>query len=328
MKILLSGGAGYIGSQVSNLLIDAGHKVTIIDSLVTGNKKLVPKKAKFFRCDISNIKKIKKIIKNDNFDAVMHFAGLIKVEESFQKPKRYNLFNFKKSKIFIENCVNNNLKTIIFSSTASVYKETSKKSYNENSIKKPSNPYAKSKLKFEKFLNKFIKKKKIKCIILRYFNVAGADLKMRTGLVDKKSSHLIKVACEVATGKRKKLIINGKNYKTKDGTAIRDFIHIMDLAKIHILSLKYLIKTQKSETFNCGYGKGYSVNDVVKALNKILKRKIPVVYGPRRKGDVASLIAKVSKIKKKINWKPKYNDLDLILKSSLNWENKIYKNSK
>ena len=147
---------------------------------------------------------------------------------------------------------------------------------------------------------------------------------MRTGLVDKKSSHLIKVACEVATGKRKKLIINGKNYKTKDGTAIRDFIHIMDLAKIHILSLKYLIKTQKSETFNCGYGKGYSVNDVVKALNKILKRKIPVVYGPRRKGDVASLIAKVSKIKKKINWKPKYNDLDLILKSSLNWENKIY----
>ncbi len=325
MKILISGGAGYIGSQVANLLLDQGHKVTIIDNLITGSKKLIPKRAKFFSCDIANKKKISSIIKKNNFDAVMHFAGLIKVEESFKKPKKYELFNFKKGKIFLETCIKNNLNTVIFSSTASVYKETLKKNYKENSLKKPSNPYAKSKLKFERFLNKNIRQNKIKCIILRYFNVAGADLKMRGGLVDKKSSHLIKVGCEVAVGKRKKLVINGNNYKTKDGTAIRDFIHVMDLAKIHILSLKYLIKTKKSEIFNCGYGKGYSVKEVIKTFNKVLKRKITTIYGPRRKGDVGSLVADVTKIKKKINWKPQYNDLSLIVRSSLYWEKKILK---
>tara|TARA_B100000700_G_C15017071_1_gene843820 strand:- start:376 stop:1350 length:975 start_codon:yes stop_codon:yes gene_type:complete len=322
-NILVTGGAGYIGSQVANLLLDRGHKVTIIDSLVTGNKKLIPKKAKFIKCDIGNKKKIKLVLKKNNFDAVMHFAGLIKVEESFKKPKKYDLYNFKKAKIFLKTCIDNNLKTIIFSSTASIYGETSKKKYKENSSKKPSNPYAKSKLKLEKFLIDNINKNKIKCIILRYFNVAGADKKMRGGLIDKKSSHLIKVACEVATGKRGKLIVNGDNYNTKDGTTIRDFIHVMDLANIHILSLGHLIKTKKSEIFNCGYGKGYSVMEVVKTLNKVLRRKIPVLYGPRRKGDLTSVVADVSKIKKTMRWKPKFNKLELIIKSSLSWEKKL-----
>ena len=322
-NILVTGGAGYIGSQVANLLLDRGHKVTIIDSLVTGNKKLIPKKAKFIKCDIGNKKKIKLVLKKNNFDAVMHFAGLIKVEESFKKPKKYDLYNFKKAKIFLKTCIDNNLKTIIFSSTASIYGETSKKKYKENSSKKPSNPYAKSKLKLEKFLIDNINKNKIKCIILRYFNVAGADKKMRGGLIDKKSSHLIKVACEVATGKRGELIVNGNNYNTKDGTTIRDFIHVMDLANIHILSLGHLIKTKKSEIFNCGYGKGYSVMEVVKTLNKILRRKIPVLYGPRRKGDLTSVVADVSKIKKTMRWKPKFNKLELIIKSSLSWEKKL-----
>ncbi len=322
-NILVTGGAGYIGSQVANLLLDRGHKVTIIDSLVTGNKKLIPKKAKFIQCDIGNKKKIKLVLKKNNFDAVMHFAGLIKVEESFKKPKKYDLYNFKKAKIFLKTCIDNDLKTIIFSSTASVYGETSKKKYKENSSKKPSNPYAKSKLKLEKFLIDNINKNKIKCIILRYFNVAGADKKMRGGLIDKKSSHLIKVACEVATGKRGKLIVNGDNYNTKDGTTIRDFIHVMDLANIHILSLGHLIKTKKSEIFNCGYGKGYSVMEVVKTLNKILRRKIPVLYGPRRKGDLTSVVADVSKIKKTMRWKPKFDKLELIIKSSLSWEKKL-----
>ena len=322
-NILVTGGAGYIGSQVANLLLDRGHKVTIIDSLVTGNKKLITKKAKFIKCDIGNKKKIKLVLKKNNFDAVMHFAGLIKVEESFKKPKKYDLYNFKKAKIFLKTCIDNNLKTIIFSSTASIYGETSKKKYKENSSKKPSNPYAKSKLKLEKFLIDNINKNKIKCIILRYFNVAGADKKMRGGLIDKKSSHLIKVACEVATGKRGKLIVNGDNYNTKDGTTIRDFIHVMDLANIHILSLGHLIKTKKSEIFNCGYGKGYSVMEVVKTLNKVLRRKIPVLYGPRRKGDLTSVVADVSKIKKTMRWKPKFNKLELIIKSSLSWEKKL-----
>ena len=322
-NVLVTGGAGYIGSQVANLLLDRGYRVTIIDSLITGNKKLIPKRSKFIKCDIEDKKKIKFILKKNNFDAVMHFAGLIKVEESFKKPKKYDLYNFKKAKIFLKTCIENGLRTIIFSSTASIYGETSRKKYKENSSKKPSNPYAKSKLKLEKFLIHNINKKKIKCIILRYFNVAGADKKMRGGLIDKKSSHLIKVACEVATGKRKRLIINGNNYNTKDGTTIRDYIHVMDLGKLHILALRYLLKTKKSEIFNCGYGKGYSVMEVVKTLNKILRKRIPVVYGPKRKGDLTSVVADSSKIKKKMRWKPQFNKLDLIIKSSLKWERKL-----
>ena len=322
-NVLVTGGAGYIGSQVVNLLLDRNCSVTIIDSLITGNKKLIPKRSKFIKCDIEDKKKIKFILKKNNFDAVMHFAGLIKVEESFKKPKKYDLYNFKKAKIFLKTCIENGLRTIIFSSTASIYGETSRKKYKENSSKKPSNPYAKSKLKLEKFLIHNINKKKIKCIILRYFNVAGADKKMRGGLIDKKSSHLIKVACEVATGKRKRLIINGNNYNTKDGTTIRDYIHVMDLGKLHILALRYLLKTKKSEIFNCGYGKGYSVMEVVKTLNKILRKRIPVVYGPKRKGDLTSVVADSSKIKKKMRWKPQFNKLDVIIKSSLKWERKL-----
>ena len=322
-NVLVTGGAGYIGSQVANLLLDRGYRVTIIDSLITGNKKLIPKRSKFIKCDIDDKKKIKFILKKNNFVAVMHFAGLIKVEESFKKPKKYDLYNFKKAKIFLKTCIENGLRTIIFSSTASIYGETSRKKYKENSSKKPSNPYAKSKLKLEKFLIHNINKKKIKCIILRYFNVAGADKKMRGGLIDKKSSHLIKVACEVATGKRKRLIINGNNYNTKDGTTIRDYIHVMDLGKLHILALRYLLKTKKSEIFNCGYGKGYSVMEVVKTLNKILRKRIPVVYGPKRKGDLTSVVADSSKIKKKMRWKPQFNKLDVIIKSSLKWERKL-----
>ena len=323
MKILLTGGAGYIGSQVANLLLDRGHKVTIIDNLITGTKKLIPRKATFIKSDIGNKKKINLILRKNNFDAVMHFAGLIKVEESFKKPKKYDLYNFKKAKIFLNACFKNNLKNIIFSSTASIYGENRKIKYKENSQKKPSNPYAKSKLKLENFLLKNIKKNKINCVILRYFNVAGADSKLRSGLIDKKSSHLIKVACEVATGKKKKLIVNGKNYNTKDGTAVRDFIHVVDLANIHLVSLKYLIKTKKSEIFNCGYGKGYSVMQVVKNMNKILNEKISFSFGPRRKGDLSYVVADVSKIKTKIKWKPKYNKLQFIIKSALDWEKKI-----
>jgi len=324
-NILVTGGAGYIGSQVAHLLLDKGYKVTVIDSLVTGNKKLVPKKAKFIKSDIGNKKKIRFIIKKNNFDAVIHFAGLIKVEESFKKPKKYELYNFKKAKIFLKTCIDNNLRTIIFSSTASVYGETSRKKYKEIALKKPSNPYAKSKLKLEKFLLSNTNRKKINCVILRYFNVAGADKKMRTGLIDNKSTHLIKVACEVATGKRQKLVVNGNNYNTKDGTTVRDFIHVMDLANIHVLSLKYLFKTKKTEIFNCGYGKGYSVMEVMNTLNKILKKRISIVYGARRKGDLKSIVANVSKIKRKMRWKPKFNRLDLIIKSSLDWEKKINK---
>ena len=321
-NFLLTGGAGYIGSHVAHMLIDKGHKVTIIDSLITGSEKIVPKKAKLIQCDISNEKVVTKIIQNNKFDIVMHFAGLTRVDESIKFPKKYDNFNYKKAKIFINTCFKNNLKKIIFSSTASVYGNPKGKKVSENDKLNPMNPYAKSKLKLEKFIINKSKIHKAKYIILRYFNVAGADHKKRTGMIAKASTNLIKVICEVATGKRKKLIINGNNFNTKDGTTIRDFIHVSDLAQIHNLSAKYLIKDKKSQIFNCGYGNGFSILDVIKSMNFILKKRLPFIVGKPRKKDIYFSVADTKKFNKHFRWKPKYNSLNYILTTALNWEKK------
>ena len=319
-NILVTGGAGYIGSHVVNLLIEKGYNITVIDSLITGSKKLVNKKAVFFKCDVSDKKRVSQVLKKKKFDIVLHFAGLIRVDESIKKPKKYFLFNFKKSKIFFENCVNHNIKKIIFSSTASLYGNTKKKKISEKDEVKPINPYAKSKLKFENYLVKKSKSHNLKFIILRYFNVAGADKKLRSGLISKYSTHLIKIACEVATGKRKTLIVNGSDYNTPDGTPIRDYIHVSDLADIHYICAKYLLKDGSSQVFNCGYGKGYSVIEVINAINKILKRKIPYKIGPRRDGDVEQIIADTKKFNKFFSWNPKNNSLKKIINTALAWE--------
>ena len=321
-NFLLTGGAGYIGSHVAHMLIDEGHNVTIIDSLITGSKKIIPKKAKLIQCDISNKKVVTKIIKNNEFDIVMHFAGLTRVDESIKFPKKYDNFNYKKAKIFIDTCFNNNLKKIIFSSTASVYGNPKGKKVSENDKLSPMNPYAKSKLKLEKFIIKKSKIHKAKYIILRYFNVVGADYKKRTGMIAKASTNLFKVICEVATGKRKKLIINGNNFNTKDGTTIRDFIHVSDLAQIHNLSAKHIIKNKKSQIFNCGYGNGFSIMDVIKSMNFILKKRLPYVVGKPRKKDIYFSVADTKKFDRFFKWKPKYNSLNYILTTALNWEKK------
>ena len=323
LNILITGGAGYIGSNVANLLIDKGYKVTIIDNLITGNLSLVPSKATLVVCDISDKIKVSKILKKKKFAAVLHFAGLIRVDESVKKPKKYHNYNFKKAKIFFDTCLKYNVNKIIFSSTASVYGNTNNKNVKEVDKLLPINPYASSKLKFEKYLLKKSNIKKMSYIILRYFNVAGADKKLRTGLVSKYSTHLIKVACEVATKKRKKIIINGNNYNTKDGTPIRDYIHVSDLSEIHLISLNHLLKGGKSEIFNCGYGKGYSVKEVINEMNRILKKKIISEVGSRRKGDSQKVVANVSKLKNYFSWKPKNNKLSKILKSSLEWEKNL-----
>ena len=322
MRILVTGGAGYIGSHVSNLLIENGYKVSIIDSLVTGNRTLIPKQAELFECDIADEKKVKEIVKK-KFDLVMHFAGLIRVDESVQNPEKYNEFNIEKGKIFLNTCFNNGLKKIIFSSSASVYGNPTNKKVTEEDTLNPLNPYASTKLALENFLIDQSKNNKINYIILRYFNVAGADEKLRTGLISKFSTHLIKIASEVAVGKRKKLIINGNDYDTKDGTPIRDYIHVSDLAEIHLISGKYLLSNSKSHIFNCGYGKGYSVKEVIKKLDEILDRKINYEIGPRRQGDSAMVVANSKKFENFFSWKPKYNDLKLILKTAIEWEKKI-----
>lgn len=325
-NVLITGGAGYIGSTVAHLLIDKGYSVTIIDNLVTGNKNLVPKKAKLKICDINDEKNVTQLLNKKSFDAIFHFAGFIRVDESVKFPKKYYENNFIKAKKFFNICFNHGLYNVILSSTASVYGNINKKKIKETDKIKPINPYAKSKYKLENFLINKSKNLPIKYIILRYFNVAGAEQKMRTGLISKISTHLIKIACEVATQKRDRLIINGNNYNTIDGTTVRDYIHVSDLAEIHFIVLKYLVTKKKSEIFNCGYGNGYSVKEVIECLNKILKKKIKTEIGPRRPNDNKYLVASTKKFKKFFLWKPKYNNLKKIIASSLKWEKKLEKN--
>ena len=320
MNILLTGGAGYIGSHTALSLIDNGHSVTVIDNLITGNKALIPSKVKHYNFDISDEISIKKILKENRFDIVMHFAGLTRVEESVKYPEKYQLHNFEKSKIFFLLCIKNNLKKIIFSSSAGVYGNSNSSNLTEESELKPINPYAESKYKIENFLIEISKKDKVDYTILRYFNVAGADKSNRSGLIAKSSSNLIKVLCEVATNKREKIIINGDDYKTKDGTAIRDFIHVTDIADMHVLAANNLIKKPISNIYNCGYGSGYSVKEVINEMENIIKNKLQVDIGPRRPNDIAVSVANSDKFKKEFNWKPRFNNLNIILSSALNWE--------
>ena len=322
MRALVTGGAGYIGSTVAHSLIDQGHKVVIVDNLSTGMKKNIPSKAIFFKVDISDSKKIKKILAKNSFDIVFHFAAFINNEESIRYPKKYYENNFTKGKIFIENCINNNVNKFIYSSTAAVYgnKDTH---VDEKDKLQPMSPYPKSKLKLERFLIK--KKKIIRCIILRYFNVAGADKKLRCGFNVRNEYNLILNLC-ASSLKKKEFIINGNDYKTKDGTPIRDYIHVQDLAKIHLLSAGLILKKKRFEIFNCGYGYGFSVKEILHKFNNISKKKIKYKIGERRKSDIIISIANPNKLIKLTKWRPKYNSLVHVLKSSLNWYKKNVNN--
>ena len=322
-KILVTGGAGYIGSHVCHLLIDQGHEVTCIDSLITGNKELLPNSVKLEVFDIAEKEKVKNLIQENNFDLVMHFAGLIRVDESVEQPERYREFNYSKAKIFLETCFENGLKKVIFSSTAAVYGNPPSHKVKETDLTNPLNPYASSKLELENFIKKTSKQYNSNYVILRYFNVAGADEKMRTGLISKVSSHLIKVACEVVVGKRDKLIINGDDYATPDGTAIRDYIHVSDLSEIHLISANHLINGGESDLFNCGYGNGFSIKEVVNELNKIINSNLKTSIGPRRPGDSQLIVSNVEKFMKYFSWEPKYNNLNYILKTAIEWEKKL-----
>ena len=322
-NILITGGAGYIGSHVCHLLIDQGYNITCIDSLITGNKELLPKEVKLEVFDISEKENVTNLIQSNNFDLVMHFAGLIRVDESVEQPDRYRDFNYIKAKKFLETCYENNLKKVIFSSTAAVYGNPKNDTVTEEDPVDPLNPYATSKLELENFIKESSIKYNSKYIILRYFNVAGADEKMRTGLISETSTHLIKIASEVAAKKRDHLIINGSDYDTPDGTPVRDYIHVSDLADIHLVSAKHLISGGQSDLFNCGYGNGYSVREIIKNLNSILKEDINVKIGPRRPGDSKMIISNVDKFKKYFKWQPKHDDIKKILKTAIDWEKKL-----
>jgi UDP-glucose 4-epimerase len=323
MEVLITGGAGYIGSHIALNLLDNGYEVTIIDDLSTGKKNLIPSKAEFIHCNVDELEKIEPLLKTKKFTALMHFAGFIEVEESVSYPEKYFQNNTTNSIKLFDLCLKNDLSNIIFSSTATVYgNPTHKGLVSETDDIKPINPYGESKVRVEHYLQQF-DSSKINYIILRYFNVAGADPGMRSGLIKKNPTHLIKIASEAAVGKRGSVQIFGDDYNTPDGTAIRDYIHVSDLADIHIQVLQFMLEKKRSEIFNCGYGRGYSVKEVLNVTNSLCNNKINILNAPKRPGDAEMVVSDISKLQQMIDWTPKYNKLDFIIKTAIDWELKL-----
>ena len=317
-NILVTGGAGYIGSHIVEQLIKNKENVIILDNLVTGYKKLINKKAKFVKADIKNKSKITKIIKDYNISSIIHLAAYLNVSEAENNKKKYYQNNIIGTKNLLEACKNSNLENIIFSSSCSIYGDV-KGSVNENRKPNPQGYYAYTKYKSEELIKKFSKKYKFKYGILRYFNVAGASPSGKIGEIEKSHGHLIKNLAIESLKKNPKIKIFGNDYSTKDGTCIRDYVHVSDLTDIHIKGLKYLKDNQKSFVLNCGYGKGYSVKQIVDIFKKI-KKGVDVQYQKRRPGDIAQVYANTKKFKKILKWRPKYNNIKLIIQSAIKWE--------
>jgi UDP-glucose 4-epimerase len=320
-NILVTGGAGYIGSHIVEQLIKNKENVIILDNLVTGYKKLINKKAKFVKADIRNKSKIKRIIKDYNISSIIHLAAYLNVSEAENNKKKYYQNNIIGTKNLLEACKNSNVENIIFSSSCSIYGDV-KGSVNENRKANPQGYYAYTKYKSEELIKKFSKQSKFKYGILRYFNVAGASPSGKIGEIEKSHGHLIKNLAIQSLKKKPKIKIFGNDYSTKDGTCIRDYVHVSDLADIHIKGLKYLKDNKKSFVLNCGYGKGYSVKQIVDIFKKI-KKGVDVQYQKRRPGDIAQVYADTKKFKKILKWRPKYNNIRLIIQSAIKWEKKL-----
>lgn len=320
-NILVTGGAGYIGSHIVEQLIKLKKKVIIIDNLSTGFKELVNKKSKFYKKNILNTKKIKQVILDNKIDSVIHLAGSLSINIGEKYPRKYFKNNVVGSKNLLKACIGTKVKNFLFSSSAAVYKDGLYK-VSENSILKPKSVYGKTKLQAEKVIKKECKFNKINYGILRFFNVVGASSSGKIGLINK-GGHLFKNFSNEILKKKPKFKIYGKNYNTPDKTTIRDYIHVSDLSEIHIKVLKKISKTNKSIILNCGYGKGISVLKVLKEFKKHAKSNIKIIFLGRRKGDMEKIIANNKKLLKFIKWKPKYEKLKILVKSSIAWEKNI-----
>ncbi|MAV31093.1 MAG: UDP-glucose 4-epimerase GalE [Cycloclasticus sp.] len=324
-SILVTGGAGYIGSHVVKLLGERGENVVILDNLSTGFKSAVLY-GTFIQGNTGDTELVNRILHEHNIDSVLHFAAHTIVPESVENPLKYYQNNTCSTRNLLECCSKAGVKNFIFSSTAAVYGELETGFASEETPKAPINPYGSSKLMSEQMIRDLSKATPLKHVILRYFNVAGSDPEGQIGQSTKNATLLIKVAAEVAVGKREKLLVFGTDYPTKDGTGIRDYIHVSDLAAAHIDALDYLENNGESTTLNCGYGHGYSVKEVIDAINKENGSPIMVEEMPRRAGDPAELVSIAKKVRQTLGWKPQYDDLNLIVKTSLDWEKKLLTN--
>ena len=321
-NILITGGAGYIGSHIAEILLKKNKKIFLIDNLSTGHRKLINKKAKFFKLNIHNKDKVKKIIEKYQIDSIIHLAAHLIIGEGQKKPNKYFKNNVIGTQKILEACKSTTVKNFIFSSTATIYKEGQYK-VSESSQIKPKTVYGKTKIKAETLIKKFSKKNKINYGILRYFNIAGSSPSGKIGLVNKKSDHLFKNFSIELMKKKPKLNIYGTDYKTKDGSCIRDFIHVSDIAEIHYLVLEKINKLNTSKILNCGYNKGTSVMEVAKEFKRQSSKKVDIVYANKRKDDLIKIIASNNKLKRFVKWRPKFNNLNKIVKSCIVWEKKI-----
>lgn len=321
MKILITGGAGYIGSHVVKALGQLGHDITVFDNLSTGHREAVTY-GDLVVGDLTDKPKLDELFKTRKFEAVLHFAGSIVVPDSVSDPLGYYQNNTVNSHFLLSLCQKYKVNQFIFSSTAAVYGMPGDGVCREDSPLAPINPYGQSKLMTEHMLKDLAFASDFRYVALRYFNVSGADPEGRVGQSFPKATHLIKVASETACGKREKMDIFGTDFNTPDGTCVRDYIHVSDLADAHVKALEYLAKGGKSEVLNCGYGRGFSVKEVIARVKEITGVNFTVIEGPRRAGDPASLTAKADRIQQVIGWKPKYDDLNIIIKSAYEWEKK------
>ena len=320
--VLVTGGAGYIGSHVVIALREAGRGVVIVDDLSTGRREAVPDDVELVVGDVADSGLVAGVLADHRVEYVMHFAGSIVVEESVSDPLKYYRNNTGASRNFIESCVDFGVAGFVFSSTAAVYGIPGKVPVTEQSPVGPINPYGHSKLMTEQVLRDVTPVSNLRHAILRNFNVAGADPAGRSGQVIEDATHLIKIACEVATGRRDVMSIFGTDYPTPDGTCIRDFIHVSDLADAHVRVLEWLAAGDRSATFNCGYGRGYSVREVLEAMGEVAGGELTVKEAPRRAGDSPEIVADSSLLRRETGWTPRHDDLTLIVGSALDWEKK------
>ncbi len=320
MKVLITGGAGYIGSHAVLSFLDAGHPVVVLDDLSTGNRALVPPPVHFVKGDVGDRDLVRSLLAEEAVEAVVHFAGSVVVPESVANPLKYYGNNSSASRSLIESCVEAGVRAFLFSSTAAVYGSPDVIPVKEDAPVAPVNPYGWSKLMTEQVLKDTAAAHDFTYAALRYFNVAGADPEGRTGQSTPNATHLIKIASEVAIGRRPFMEIYGEDYDTPDGTCIRDYIHVSDLARAHVAALAHLVSSGANAIFNCGYGHGFSVREVLRSVAEVAAVDLDVRAAPRRPGDPAALVADSARIQSLLGWRPEHDDLAFIVRTAIDWE--------
>jgi UDP-glucose 4-epimerase len=324
MTVLVSGGAGYIGSHMVLALAEAGESVVVIDNLSTGFSTSLPDGVPLFIGDAADENLVEGVIAAHGVESIVHFAGSVVVPESMRDPLAYYRNNTMTTRSLLNTAVKCGVNRFVFSSTAAVYGNPDRMPVTEDAPTRPLSPYGSSKLMTEIMLHDTAAAHDMNYVVLRYFNVAGADPQARIGLSTMGATHLLKIAVEAATGQRAKIDVYGTDYPTPDGSCIRDFIHVSDLAQAHRAALSYLRDGGASTTLNCGYGRGYSVLETIEAVRRVSGRNFAVQYAARRPGDIMTMIADTSRIASTLDWRPQYADLDTIAAHALAWEEKLF----